>query len=450
MDYLPLKELSYRCLLDLATQEGINASAVGEAYGCIFGRDSAITVLKILRVCSKEPDDVLLEICRKSLLTLARLQGKKTNTESGEEPGKIIHEFRPNNYDRLIKRKKPWYVYPDGILRNYDSIDSTPLTLIAWYRYFEITRDYKFVKTISKNIDAALKWLTDYGDKDMDYFLEYELPGNRTHGGLQVQSWTDSADSIAKKNGQLPHYPIAPIEVQAYAWLAFRLWAHHFKKTHPLKAIRLLLYAKELKKQFNQKFIIKINDQIYGAQALDGLKRPIATPTANPLLCLWATYTNPKKGTLESIIDNQYIDKFVRRAFADDLFDRQAGIRTMSSLSATYNPDPTSYHNGSFWPVLNGMIHEGLVKWKFNKEAQLLKYATLKPILHFNTPIELYVSGKHGYQEFVSKTGKKGCRYQAWSSAAILDLVTDYSVVLPSNSGALAAASALVARIMPS
>ena len=133
MDHSALRTQIYTSLLDLVTEDGINASGKDEIYGCIFGRDSAITMLKILKITrslnasSFYETERLQDICRRSLLKLVSLQGKKSVFESGEEPGKFIHEYRKDKYDHLLKLEKPWYVYPDGILRNYDSLDSTPL-----------------------------------------------------------------------------------------------------------------------------------------------------------------------------------------------------------------------------------------------------------------------------------------------------------------------------------
>src|SRR5690349_7798695 len=136
-----LRDMALECLLDLDEQQGIVASARSEAYGCLFGRDSAITVLKILRAYQKFPHDRLLDLCRRTLLTHASLQGTTYNLESGEEPGKYIHEYRPDRSERLISRPRPWYVYEDGKLRNYDSIDSTPLLLLAMLEFWKVTQD---------------------------------------------------------------------------------------------------------------------------------------------------------------------------------------------------------------------------------------------------------------------------------------------------------------------
>jgi glycogen debranching enzyme len=433
-DKTDLRKTIYDTILELSTEKGINASGKDDIFGCIFGRDSAITILKILKVCaSSNVSDIetarLLEICKSGLLSLISLQGKEANIESGEEPGKFIHEYRPNNYERLLKLEKPWYIYPDGVLKNYDSLDSTPLSLIAIYRYWEITRDDNFLLSALPSVESGLNWIISYGDRDKDYLLEYELAPNRLHGGLPVQSWTDSQESMIDAAGNFPEYPIAPVEVQGYAWLALHLWADfyadttlHFAKTqHFSNALRS--HANGLKKQFNKLFIYKEGKHHYAAQALDGCKKQIKTVTGSPLLLLWAAY---KKGrSVETVIGKRYIKDIVRRAFTEDMFDKDAGIRTMSTNSKTYVSGPSSYHNGSFWPKLNGMSHEGLENFGFYKQAAMLKYATLKPIQYFGSPIELYVITDNGeYDIYRNSQGQESCRQQAWSAAAALDLLT--------------------------
>ena len=42
----------------------------------------------------------LLDITKRGLLTLVALQGQETNIESGEQPGKFIHEYRKDNIER--------------------------------------------------------------------------------------------------------------------------------------------------------------------------------------------------------------------------------------------------------------------------------------------------------------------------------------------------------------
>lgn len=414
-----LKTSIYQNLLDLATADGINASGKDEIYGCIFGRDSALTILKLLKTHSKNPSPQLLEICRKALLTLTRLQGKEFNPESGEEPGKFIHEYRKNNFDHLIALN--WFVYPDGLLRNYDSIDSTPLGLIAIYRYYELTQDSDFLIEALPAVERGLNWIITFGDKDKDFLIEYEIPKERKHAGLMVHSWTDSHESLLNPRNEMPEYPIAPVEAQSYAWLAVKLWGDFYASHSVDFSRKLTTRADQIKEQFNKLFILKDHGCYYGAQALDGVKNQIGTITGNPLIALWATYDD--NGKKECIISEEYLLDFVKRGFMADLFDYGAGIRTMSMKSKTFDPSTDSYHNGSFWPVLNGLIHEGLEKWGFTPEADALKSASMKAIEYFGSPIELYIRSSDGnYQEYRnSKSGQVGCRIQAWSAAAAWD-----------------------------
>lgn len=428
-----LRHYIYNCILELSTEDGINASGKDDVYGCIFGRDSAISILKILRVCendiSQTERDQLLSISRRGLLTLVTLQGKQTNTESGEEPGKFIHEYRRDNYERLLNMEKPWYIYPDGVLRNYDSVDSTPLGLIALYRYWEQTQDTEFLFSVLPAVEAGLNWIITYGDRDKDFLLEYELPITREHGGLPVQSWTDSHESMMDEDGKFPEYPIAPVEVQGYAWLALKLWADFYANTSvqymrtKKHARKLRKHAKAMKAQFNKLFIFQEDGKYYAAQALNGYKNKITTVTGNPMLLLWAAYK--KNGKVETILQDKYIADIVERAMQDDMFDPDGGVRTMSTKARTYISGQNNYHNGSFWPKLNGMSHEGLVNVGYDREAALLKDATLKPISQFGTAIELYVKTETGeFLPYKNERGQESCRQQAWTAAAALDLLT--------------------------
>lgn len=427
MDIPALTIFIYQTLLDLSCDDGINASGKTEVYGCIFGRDSAITILKILKTLTNKNHGVyanqqtLQQICKNALIKLTHLQGKANNLESGEQPGKFIHEYRTKNYDRLLKLEKPWYIYPDGILRNYDSLDATPLGLIAIHRFYELTHDELFLQEVLPAVEKGLRWILDFADVDHDYLVEYELSVTRKYGGLPVQSWTDSHVSLLDKNGKMPQYPIAPVEVQGYTWLSLRLWADFYLSINPLFAEELLVFAQKMKEAFNKQFIIFDDGYYYAAQALDGAKNQIATITGNPALLLYATYT---KGKREVILENSYVDEFVARTLQPDLFDPASGIRTMSTKAHSYNPSRQSYHNGSFWPKLNGMIHEGFENWGYIVEADLLRMATIKPIQHFQSPIELYIHDESGYQLYEGHDGQKGCLTQAWSAAVALDLLT--------------------------
>lgn len=432
-----LIKIAYQSILSMSTDDGINASGKEEIYGCIFGRDSFITILKLLKVITNRDSENYFEIgtlknlCYKTLNTLIALQGKETNLESGEEPGKFIHEYRKDKYERLVNKPvHPWYLYPDKIMRNYDSLDSTPLGLIAIYKYWKHTQDNIFLLKALPSVEAGLNWIITYGDRDKDTLLEYELPQNRTHGGLCVQSWTDSKESLLQHDGSFPIYPIAPVEVQGYSWLALKLWADYYRDTKNnfiksrLFAHKLKKHADQLRDRFNRSFIFESEGLQFPSQALDGRKNKIKTVTGNPLLLLWATYF--KDGKPQAVLDNKHIPDLVSRIFMNDMFDMHAGIRTMSSKSLTYIPGQNSYHNGSFWPKLNGMAHEGLINWGYEAEAEMLRSASLKPYAFFGTPIELYIKNNESleYMLYRNDCGQESCQVQAWSASSFLDLLT--------------------------
>lgn len=409
-------QLAYNSI-DILHENGILfASSRDEAYGCVFGRDTAITVLLLLHTYTLIKDQKILDICLSSLFNLLKLQGKEINKESGEEPGKIIHEYRTSNYERLINRAQPWYVYPDGILRNYDSVDSTPLTLIALHKVNELTKG-QYLESFKPHVVSGLRWILDYGDKNGDGFIDYTFYDDREYGGLHVQSWTDSVASLKAIDGSFPEYPIAPCELQALTWVCLRLWSATFLD-HPISP-ELVKRSQLIKSKFKDAYIFNdpLTSRPFIAQALDGKGEAITTITANPAFFLWPV--GPEGETLAG----EYVPSIVERLMMPDMFHPKGGIRTMSTTAITYNSTRHSYHNGSFWPMINGVAYLGFVSHGFKEQAKKLLDATLEAIDFFKTPIELYIIENNEYLEYISYTGKLGCRYQAWTAAALMAML---------------------------
>src|SRR6266481_6407163 len=118
-----LWRIGVQAIQELETERGILASGRTDLFGCIFGRDSLITALFLLEVYERTQDAYFILLVRTILIHLAKLQGREVNIESGEEPGKMIHEFRPDNHGHLtFDANHPWYRYADGMLRNYDTV----------------------------------------------------------------------------------------------------------------------------------------------------------------------------------------------------------------------------------------------------------------------------------------------------------------------------------------
>ncbi len=411
-----LWRLGRRSLQELEDERGITASARGEAYGCIFGRDSLITALTLLSFSRQSGDRSYIPLVKKILSNLSKLQGKHVNIESGEEPGKCIHEFRTEKFEHLTKSADPWYVYPDQTLRNYDTADATSLYLMAFYELYALTGDFFFVENHLQHIVAALWWIFDYGDADDDGLIDYSFHPKRKFGGLKTQSWMDSTESVFFEDKDArPNYPIAPIEVQAYAFVALKNYSDFFRSRDAQFSKRLNERAKSLKHEFNNRFVKPSAHSIAVAYAIDGTGKQLWSARSSMGHALWASY---RGGIIpESIIEDKYIPAVVGRLMSRDLFVPGAGIRTLSSGSKRY--DATSYHNGSIWPHDSAMVAEGLETFGYVGEAHSVRSGILRAYRHFNTPIELFAYDE-GFLEYEGVNGSRACRVQAWSAASLL------------------------------
>jgi glycogen debranching enzyme len=420
-DLKHLYYLAYNTILELENSNGISASGKEDPFSAFFGRDSMISCLKLLRVYKRKPDKILLRIISNTLKTAVRLQGKTINPMSGEETGKIIHEYREKGTETLKSREAPWYTYPDGTLRNYDSIDSSPLFLILAGEYYNLIRDKSFLDSILPSVENVFYWIKNYGNLNTnDEFLEYFLHRPEPYGGLANQGWMDSGESLLIY-GKPPKEPVALVEVQGYYFKALRLWADIYQKINKEKSQELRKTSEKVKGEFNNLFLLRTEELHFFAQAIFSGKAQILERRSNPGHCLWASVE--RDGKFESVIDDNYIPDVVQRLMKPDLFDPIGGIRTLTTKSRFF--DPCSYHNGSFWPFDNGLIAEGFENFGFNKEAKMMKTAVLGVIKEFNSPIELYClkDGKTiEYKEGDIRSAKK----QAWTAATILDFITNY------------------------
>jgi glycogen debranching enzyme len=426
-----LWNLGFETIKELETELGILASGKEEIYGCIFGRDSLITSLKLLRVYEHTKDVYFLNLVRKILINLSLLQGKEVNIESGEEPGKCIHEYRPHNHEHLTKQlEMPWYVYPDNAMRNYDSVDSTPLFLIASYRYWQLSQDQTFIDALNSNIMVALKWLTTFADTNGDGFIDYRLHPDRTCGGLITQSWMDSIESVFHEDGTSAARPIAPVEAQGYMFLALKLWSEFFKSINPIVSAELETRAFELKKAFNVTFIISDSQGLSLGAAIDGNHKILTSARSSMGHVLWSSLEEEKDGRRESIVNDEFIPKIVERLMKPDLFEPKAGIRTLSTLSNHYSPN--SYHNGSIWPHDTSIVASGFDIFGYHQESSEIRSAILSALDHFKTPIELFVYD-NDYAEYCSPGGQRACKKQAWAAASLLRDVSTMRPVIQSH-----------------
>jgi glycogen debranching enzyme len=342
-----------RSVIDLASLR-LQACVEGNEYSlpaaglpwfmAIFGRDTLITSYQSMWVGP--------ELAKGALTALAGYQGTEMNDFKDEEPGKILHEIRYGELTAL--GQKPHRPY-------YGSLDSTPLWLIVLHEYWRWTGDEGPVRSLEPNARAALEWIERYGDLDGDGYLEYRT---RSPQGLRTQSWKDSWNGLLFADGSLPEVPIAPAEVQGYAYdarirladMAERVW-----RDREL-AERLRSDADALARRFNRDFWIDRRGGYY-AVGLDRDKRPIDSMTSNMGHLLWS-----------GILPRGRARLVARQLFTPGMWSGW-GVRTMSWDDLGYNP--IGYHIGTVWPHDNSLIAAGLARYGFREEANRIASALL-------------------------------------------------------------------------
>jgi glycogen debranching enzyme len=360
-------------------------------YAVPFGRDALISSYQALAL---NPD-----LARGTLRYLALHQGRQVDAYRLEEPGKILHEMR---YGELANLKLvPHTPY-------YGSIDATPLFLVLLAELVSWTGDVDLLTELLPNALAALEWIDRFGDIDGDGFVEY---ANVVHAGLRNQGWKDSGDSLTHLDGALAPLPAALVEVQGYVFHAKHGLARIFRRLgRRAEADRLDEQARELRRRFDSAYWMP--ELGFYAQALDSDKRQVQAISSNPGHCLWS-----------GVLDKRRAAVVASRLSAPDMFTGW-GIRTLSSQMISYNP--MSYHNGSVWPHDNSLIADGLRRYGFAEQAELISRAVLEAGMRFSDDRlpELFC-GFTRDRKFDSPPGEYlvSCSPQAWGAGALFHLL---------------------------
>jgi glycogen debranching enzyme len=348
-------------------------------YCRLFGRDSLISAWQLL--------DSQPEIAKFTLSVLARHQGQKINQKKEEEPGKILHEHYDGGLPQKIRdlfkvsgKRDRIRQYLTWDFPYYGSVDSTAWWLILLSEYKKRTGDGQLVEELWPNVLKALEWIENYGDVDGDGFIEYQRKNPR---GLFHQGWKDGLEIYIQP-------PIAIVEVQGYYYLVYQEFGLEKK-------------AKNLKKKVNEQFWMP--EQNYFALALDGRKEQVKVITSNPGQLLFT-----------GILDDDKVEKVVKRLFEADIWTPY-GIRTHSSKDPNFGFE--NYHQGPVWPHDNWIIYQGLQKYGFQKEAEMIESALISAYQALGYIPELY-----GVKEGKIFSIKNSCYLQAWASGALLNFLS--------------------------
>jgi glycogen debranching enzyme len=350
----------------------------------VFGRDTLVTSYQTLLLGP--------ELAHGALQVLAELQATEDDPSIDAEPGKIVHEVRHG------KAAETWF------RRYYGTVDATPLYLVLLSEVWRWTGDEEFVRLLREPALAALAWIDSH-----DGFISYE---RRTERGLANQSWKDSGDSQRFADGRLAEPPIAPVEVQGYAYDAKRRAAELAREVwgEPELADRLETEAADLQRRFDKAYW---TGEHY-ALALDGEGAQVDSLCSNVGHLLWS-----------GIVPEERVAAVVAALMGDGLWSGW-GVRTMSADAAAYNP--LSYHNGTVWPHDNSLIAAGLARYGRWEEARRIARAMLEAAAFLDHELPEVFAGLPRAETPFPIAYPTAARPQAWAAGTpvlLLQLVTD-------------------------
>ena len=348
-DHLPLLAAVHRSAADLGALRVVDPEYPGQSvvaagapwHLALHGRDALLTAWMSLIV---DP-----ELALGTLETLARYQGADVDDRTEEQPGRILHHLRFGTAG--VSGPRPV---------SYGSVDATPLfvMLLGELRRWGLAPEV--VERLLPHADRALDWITTFGDRDGDGYVEYQRVTDR---GERHQSWKDSAEPVPLPDGTPARGPLALAEVQAYAYAAYQARAHFAVEAgDEALAARWRERAVALRVAFNRDFWV--DEAGWLALALDGDKRRVPALASNVGHCLWS-----------GVVDEDKAAVLVKHLLADEMFSGW-GVRTLGASTRGY--DPLGPHTGAVWPHDNAVCVAGLVRYGFVEEAHRLVLAQLE------------------------------------------------------------------------
>jgi glycogen debranching enzyme len=344
-------------------------------FHALFGRDSLITSLQVL---PERPD-----VARATLRALAALQGTADDPDTDEEPGKIVHEYRPQAEKRF--EEMGWPVR-NGELRYYGSADGTSWFLVV----VDALGDEALTKELSGAWRAAARWL--------EHALEHgeglvRHGPRRASGGLVQQGWRDTTDPLAAygggildAEGRMPEPPLADADTQAAAVAALRATA---RLSGEPRWDSLADRTVELIGEAFTPDTMAISD---GSRRVQGAGSQLGW-------LLWAdAVPEPQRAA------------YAERLCGSDVLT-EFGLRTLSSEHPQFAPE--AYHRGAAWPFDSWLGWGGLRACGRQTEAERVRQGVLAALQTLGDAPELYAVTDDGPRRIPIAN-----RVQAWTIGA--------------------------------
>jgi glycogen debranching enzyme len=315
---------------------------------------------------------------------LTARQGRGDDPDTLEEPGKILHEHRPQ--PPRVFAEAGW---PAGEFTYYASADSTSWFLVV----LEATGDAALAAELEPSRRAAAEWL-DRALARGGGLIRYG-PGRRP-GGLTQHGWRDAIDpvdqaaggqGIVRPDGSVPGPPVADADTQAVAYAALRAlhrlsgdarWARHAR-----------LLASRLEAHFGPEVL-----------ALEGDGRVVPGAGSHLGWLLWS-----------GAVQGEARERIADRLCEDDVLT-PFGLRTLSSRHPAF--DAHAYHRGSVWPFDSWLGWAGLRAAGRGDAAERVRTGVLEGLERLGHAPELYAVPPGRAPEHVALAN----RVQAWTVGA--------------------------------
>jgi glycogen debranching enzyme len=216
--------------------------------------------------------------------------------------------------------------------RYYGGVDTTPLFVALAGAYAERTGDMELIERLWPNLERAANWMMVYGDSDGDGLIDYQ---RGEESGLSNQGWKDSHDSVFHADGRFANGPIALVEVQGYAFAAYRAMAGFCRRRGDgAGADAWEVRARHIRESVEERFWME--DKGFYGIAIDGDGELCRVRASNPGHLLAMGLPSPERAR-----------RVAEQLMSSD-FNSGWGVRTLALGEARFNP--MSYHNGSVWP----------------------------------------------------------------------------------------------------
>jgi glycogen debranching enzyme len=252
------------------------------------------------------------------------------------QPGKIMHETRRGEMSALGE-------VPFG--RYYGGVDTTPLFVALAGAYAERTGDFELVERLWPALERAAAWVARTADANAWGLLDY---ARGAESGLSNQGWKDSGDSVFHADGRFPTGPISLVEVQGYAFAAYRTMAKLAERRGDAEGAEDWRRRMEATRETVERLFWMEDQGFYGI-ALDGEGQLCRVRASNPGHLLFTGLPDPARA-------RRVCDAMVSPAFFSGW-----GVRTLATGQVRYNP--MSYHNGSVWPHDTALCAMGLSRY---------------------------------------------------------------------------------------